>query len=37
MDTVLGYYLPTTLVLGYAHGFDEDGRDRVYVRFTGVY
>ncbi len=36
-DTLLGYYFPTTLVLGYAHGFDEDGEDQVYVTFRGGY
>ncbi|MBI5017230.1 MAG: PD40 domain-containing protein [Deltaproteobacteria bacterium] len=37
VDTVLGYYLPTTFVLGYGHGFDEGGEDRGYATFTGVY
>ncbi|MHB8765011.1 MAG: hypothetical protein ACYDA8_11845, partial [Deferrisomatales bacterium] len=32
-DTLLGYYFPTTLVLGYAHGFDRRGQDQVYVTF----
>lgn len=36
-DTLLGYYFPTTLVLGYAHGFDDDGEDQLYVTFRGVY
>lgn len=36
-DTLLGYYFPTTLVLGYAHGFDRDGEDQVYVTFRGGY
>lgn len=37
LDTVLGYYFPTTLVVGYGHGFDEGGEDRVYVTFGGAY
>ncbi|MDW7709938.1 MAG: hypothetical protein SCH98_05645 [Deferrisomatales bacterium] len=36
-DTLLGYYFPTTLVVGYAHGFDRDGEDQVYVTFRGEY
>jgi outer membrane protein assembly factor BamA len=37
VDTVLGYYLPTTLVLGLAQGFDDGGQARAYMTFTGVY
>lgn len=33
-QTLLGYYFPTTLVIGYAHGFDEDGGDRGYITFA---
>lgn len=36
-DTLLGYYFPTTLVVGYAHGFDDDGRNEVYLTFANVY
>ncbi|MEW6489767.1 MAG: hypothetical protein AB1578_17900 [Thermodesulfobacteriota bacterium] len=36
-DTLLGYYFPTTLVLGYAHGFDDDGEDQLYITFGGAY
>lgn len=37
VDTVLGYYFPTTLAVGYAHGFDEGGQDRGYVTFLSTY
>jgi len=33
-QTLLGYYFPTTLVIGIAHGFDEDGGDRGYLLFA---
>lgn len=36
-DTLLGYYFPTTLVLGYAHGFHDDGEDQLYVAFGAAY
>jgi outer membrane protein assembly factor BamA len=36
-DTLLGYYVPTTLVVGYAHGFDDDGGNRAYVTFDRVF
>ncbi len=35
-DTLLGYYFPTTLVLGYAHGFDEEGENQVYLTFLAA-
>ncbi len=31
IDTLLGYYFPTTVTLGYAHGFDRDGGDHGYL------
>ncbi|TAL17089.1 hypothetical protein EPN96_06840 [bacterium] len=32
IETVLGYYLPITVAVGYAHGFDEDGEEGIYFR-----
>ncbi len=37
VDTLLGYYLPTTLAGGVAYGFDEDGGTRGYVTFRYLY
>jgi Tol biopolymer transport system component len=34
-DFVLGHRLPLSLTLGYGHGFDQGGEDRVYFR-TGL-
>jgi len=36
-DTLLGYYLPTTVVLGWAKGFDRDGKNQLYFTFRGAY
>jgi hypothetical protein len=37
IETVLGYYLPITVAVGYAHGFDEDGEEGVYFRLLVPY
>ena len=37
MDTLLGYYLPTTLTAGAAYGFDDGGGARGYATFQYVY
>ncbi len=36
MDTLLGYYLPTTVVVGYARGFGDGGTDSVYLTLRGL-
>ena len=34
-DTLLGYYLPTTAVVGWARGIDRDGESQLYFTFRG--
>ncbi|HSH69309.1 MAG TPA: hypothetical protein VK997_05285, partial [Deferrisomatales bacterium] len=34
-DTLLGYYLPTTAVIGWAQGLDRDGESQLYFTFRG--
>ena len=36
-DTLLGYYLPTTAVVGWARGLDADGGSHLYVTFRGAF
>ncbi|UCE88333.1 MAG: hypothetical protein JSW10_08200, partial [Pseudomonadota bacterium] len=36
-DTVLFYFLPLRLTVGYAHGFDRGGEDQGYVRLTASF